>query len=72
MLRRKLGFNYGQTLLLNPSDYVGVTFWIISAAMVAATFFFGWSVIALSESGDITYRSGHGYRHRGNPLLLHA
>lgn len=27
-------------LLLNPSDYVGVSFWIISAAMVAATFFF--------------------------------
>ena len=29
-----------KTLLLNPSDYVGVTFWLISAAMVAATFFF--------------------------------
>ena len=29
-----------KTLLLNPSDYVGVSFWIISAAMVAATFFF--------------------------------
>ncbi|WP_369795140.1 bacteriorhodopsin-like [Halioglobus sp. HI00S01] len=27
-------------LMLNPSDYVGVSFWIISAAMVAATFFF--------------------------------
>ncbi len=27
-------------LLLNPADYVGVSFWIISAAMVAATFFF--------------------------------
>ena len=27
-------------LILNPSDYVGVSFWIISAAMVAATFFF--------------------------------
>lgn len=26
--------------MLNPSDYVGVSFWIISAAMVAATFFF--------------------------------
>ena len=25
---------------LNPQDYVGVSFWIISAAMVAATFFF--------------------------------
>ena len=25
---------------LNPADYVGVSFWIISAAMVAATFFF--------------------------------
>lgn len=25
---------------LDPSDYVGVSFWIISAAMVAATFFF--------------------------------
>lgn len=25
---------------LNPSDYVGVTFWLLSAAMVAATFFF--------------------------------
>ena len=24
----------------NPADYVGVSFWIISAAMVAATFFF--------------------------------
>ena len=27
-------------IMLNPSDYVGVSFWIISAAMVAATFFF--------------------------------
>jgi len=26
--------------MLNPSDYVGVTFWLLSAAMVAATFFF--------------------------------
>jgi bacteriorhodopsin len=26
--------------MLNPADYVGVSFWIISAAMVAATFFF--------------------------------
>ena len=25
---------------LNPSDFVGMSFWIISAAMVAATFFF--------------------------------
>ena len=29
-----------QTIFLDPSDYVGVTFWLISAAMVAATFFF--------------------------------
>ena len=29
-----------KTILLNPTDYVGVTFWLISAAMVAATFFF--------------------------------
>lgn len=29
-----------ETLILDPTDYVGVTFWIISAAMVAATFFF--------------------------------
>lgn len=29
-----------ETLILNPSDFVGVSFWIISAAMVAATFFF--------------------------------
>ena len=27
-------------IMLNPTDYVGVSFWIISAAMVAATFFF--------------------------------
>ena len=27
-------------IMLNPSDYVGVSFWLISAAMVAATFFF--------------------------------
>ena len=27
-------------IMLNPGDYVGVSFWIISAAMVAATFFF--------------------------------
>ncbi|NQY41617.1 MAG: bacteriorhodopsin [Henriciella sp.] len=26
--------------MLDPGDYVGVSFWIISAAMVAATFFF--------------------------------
>jgi len=26
--------------MLNPSDHVGVTFWLLSAAMVAATFFF--------------------------------
>ncbi len=29
-----------ETLLLDPNDHVGVSFWIISAAMVAATFFF--------------------------------
>ena len=29
-----------KTLMLNPGDFVGVSFWIISAAMVAATFFF--------------------------------
>lgn len=29
-----------EKLMLDPGDYVGVTFWIISAAMVAATFFF--------------------------------
>ena len=29
-----------EILMLNPSDYVGVSFWIISAAMVAATYFF--------------------------------
>ena len=29
-----------ETSGLNPSDYVGVSFWIISAAMVAATYFF--------------------------------
>lgn len=29
-----------EKLMLDPSDYVGVSFWIISAAMVAATFFF--------------------------------
>ena len=27
-------------IMLDPSDYVGVSFWLISAAMVAATFFF--------------------------------
>ena len=26
--------------MLDPSDYVGVSFWIISAAMLAATYFF--------------------------------
>jgi len=26
--------------MLNPTDYVGMSFWIISAAMLAATFFF--------------------------------
>ena len=26
--------------MVNPSDYVGVSFWLLSAAMVAATFFF--------------------------------
>jgi len=29
-----------ETTGLNPNDYVGVSFWIISAAMVAATYFF--------------------------------
>ena len=29
-----------KSIMLNPSDYVGMSFWIISAAMVAATFFF--------------------------------
>jgi bacteriorhodopsin len=29
-----------KSLMLNPTDYTGVTFWIISAAMVAATYFF--------------------------------
>jgi bacteriorhodopsin len=27
-------------VMLNPADYVGMSFWIISAAMTAATFFF--------------------------------
>ncbi|MET1218144.1 MAG: bacteriorhodopsin-like [Glaciecola sp.] len=27
-------------VMLNPTDYVGMSFWIISAAMLAATFFF--------------------------------
>ena len=55
-----------KTLLLNPSDYVGVTFWIISAAMVAETFLVR---MRCRKVEDITYRSGHGYRHRGNPIL---
>ena len=29
-----------ENIILDPGDYVGVSFWIISAAMVAATFFF--------------------------------
>ncbi|MEL7389452.1 MAG: bacteriorhodopsin-like [Pseudomonadota bacterium] len=29
-----------ENIMLDPGDYVGVSFWIISAAMVAATFFF--------------------------------
>ena len=29
-----------KSLMLDPADYVGVSFWIISAAMIAATFFF--------------------------------
>ena len=29
-----------EKLMLDPGDYVGVSFWIISSAMVAATFFF--------------------------------
>lgn len=28
------------SMMLNPHDYVGVSFWIISAAMLAATYFF--------------------------------
>ena len=31
--------NMDKSLMLNPADYVGVSFWIISAAMVAATYF---------------------------------
>jgi bacteriorhodopsin len=30
----------GHAVFLDPADYVGTSFWIISAAMVAATFFF--------------------------------
>jgi len=29
-----------KSLMLNPTDYVGVSFWVISAAMLAATYFF--------------------------------
>ena len=29
-----------KTLMLDPGDFVGVSFWILSAAMTAATFFF--------------------------------
>ena len=29
-----------KSLMLDPGDFVGVSFWVISAAMVAATFFF--------------------------------
>jgi hypothetical protein len=37
--------------MLDPQDYVGVTFWIISAAMVAATYFFTVERDPLSASG---------------------
>ncbi|MFL2981278.1 MAG: bacteriorhodopsin-like [Methylophilaceae bacterium] len=30
----------GGNFMLNPQDFVGVSFWLLSAAMVAATFFF--------------------------------
>jgi bacteriorhodopsin len=36
--REEVGMD--KALMLDPSDYVGVSFWIISAAMVAATYFF--------------------------------
>ena len=36
---------------LNPTDLVGVSFWIISAAMLAATFFFGSKEIELKTHG---------------------
>ena len=29
-----------KAIFLNPSDYVGMSFWVITSAMVAATFFF--------------------------------
>ena len=29
-----------KSLMLDPTDYVGVSFWVISAAMLAATYFF--------------------------------
>ena len=35
-----MGNHHGVKVMLNPSDFVGVTFWLMSAAMMASTFFF--------------------------------
>ena len=57
---------------LDPTDLVGVTFWLLSAAMFAATFFFYMERprSRQMENLDVRGRSGHWYcRH---PLFLHA
>ena len=55
-----------KTLLLNPGDYVGVSFWIISAAMVAATFFFWVERDRAVVNGSFSDRRCDGYRYCRN------
>jgi hypothetical protein len=59
--------------MLNPSDYVGVTFWLLSAAMVAATFFF-WVERdrAVGKWKTSLTVACNGYRYCCYSLFLHA
>ena len=42
--------------MLNPNDFVGVSFWIMSAAMLAATYFSSWKEIGPLVSGKLHYQ----------------
>ena len=62
-----------KSLMLDPADYVGVSFWIISAAMVAATYFFYVERDrAVGKLEDLINSSCNGYWYCSHSLLLYA
>ena len=61
-----------QAATLNPGDLVGISFWVISIAMVAATVFFLWEATCASgPSGLLLYSCCISYTNSCRSLFLH-